>query len=455
MKRALVLVTLIILTALPLVSAERLSYYPSQDAFQAFLNSSSSYTVLAGNDEWARGWAYYVDERLYTIKPHGNETLVLVGNVYNNPAMADVWNLTGLPANASLLPSIVVLNGTVLITGSEDNIYMTERAFEGLWNPPRGSVVAFLVLLSTLILAFLLALRRDDSHAGSFYILTVSLFILWYLTAQRPVLTEGFLRYLLQAVTFAVGGSPESPLSMIMGSVFRFVPPIEENIIFVHWILILLIASFSFYLAPKRARELGFMIFGLTFVAPMFRENLYHINGSALGLAGLAITLAIVSNVTFSPEKWKALLQTFVLSAFTLLTIAINPYLVFIPIAFVITFPKRHLRNYAYLLITGAGILLMYLQFGVPVGLPKGMDPHGWGYLERFLFNSALALVTMAYVMAAGERGIKMKGQTAFLLLMTILYLPASLFVPSLFPYCFVLISALTVRLVHGLTPGT
>ncbi|NJE76504.1 hypothetical protein [Thermococcus sp. ES12] len=455
MKWTLVLATLILLIALPLVSAGELSYYPNREAFQAFLNSSSPYTVVAGNDAWARGWAYYVDERLYTIKPHGNGTLVLVGNVYNNPQMASLWNLTGLPANASLLPSIVILNGTVLITGSENNIYLTEKAFAGLWNPPRGSVVAFLILTSALILTFLLALRRDDSHAGSFYILTASLFVLWYLTARRPALTEGFLRYLLQAVTFSVGGSPKSPLSTIMGTVFRFVPPIEENIIFVHWILILLIASFSFYLAPKRARELGFLIFGLEFVAPMFRENLYHISGSALGLAGLVITLAIVNNVTFSPEKWKALLQTLVLSTFTLLTIAINPYLVLIPIAFVITFPKRHLRNYAYLLIIGAGVLLMYLRFGVPVGLPTGMDPNGLRNLERFLFNSALALMAMAYVMAAGKRGIKMKGQTAFLLLMTILYLPAALFVPSLFPYCFVLIAALTVRLIHGLTPGT
>ena len=455
MKRALVLIAFILIAALPPVSAEVLSYYPNQSAFQAFLDSNSSYTVVAGDESWAKGWAYYVDERLHTIKPRGNDTVVLVGNVRNNPLMARVWNQTGLPENASLLPSIIVLNGTVLITGSEGNIYMTERAFGELWNPPRSSVVAFSFVSLLIFIIFLICLSRDNSHAGSFYLLASSLLGLWYLTAKRPVPTEGFLRHLLQGLKFAAGGSPNSPLSAVMGAMFRVIPPIEENIVFIHWILILLIVSFSFYLAPKRARELGFIIFGLIFVSPMFRENLYRINGSALGLAALAITLAIISNVTFSPERWKALLQTFVLSIFTLLAIAINPYLVLIPIIFVLTFPKRHLRNYAYLMITGIGVFLMYTQFGLPPGIPRSIDPNGWRYLERFLFNSSLALAAMAYAAVKGRRRIKMKGQTAFLSLMTVVYLPIALFVPPMFPYCFILLAALTIRLIHGFTPGT
>ncbi|KQH83285.1 hypothetical protein [Thermococcus thioreducens] len=453
MKRALILIAFILTVALPLVSAETLSYYPNQSAFQAFLDSNSSYTIVAGNESWARGWAYYIDERLHTIKPHGNDTLVLVGNVYNNPLMMRVWNRTGLSENASLLPSIIVLNDTVLITGSKDNIYMTERAFEGLWNPPRSSVVAFSSISFLIFMIFLVCLSRDNSHAGSFYLLASSLLGLWYLTAERPVLTEGFLRYLFQGLEFATGGAPGSPLGAIIGATFRVVAPIEENIVFIHWTLILLILSFSFYLAPKRARELGFMIFGLIFVSPMFRENLYHINGSTLGLAALAIVLAIISNVAFSPEKWKALLQTFILSIFTLLTIAINPYLVLIPIIFVLTFPKRHLRNYAYLMITSIGVFLMYTQFGMPPGIPKSIDPSGWRYLERFLFNSSLALTAMAYTALKGRRRIKMRGQTAFLLLMTMVYLPIALFVPPLFPYCFILLAALTIRMIHSFTP--
>ncbi|ASJ06070.1 hypothetical protein [Thermococcus pacificus] len=454
MRKVPVLIVLILLLIIPPVSAGELIYHPNREAFQAFLNSDSPYTVVSGNDDWARGWAYYVDERLHTLKPRGNGTLVLVGNVYNNGLMASLWNQTGLPKNASLLPAIIVLNNTILITGSENNIYLTERAFEGLWNPPDGSLVAFLLLAFFLMLLFLILLSNDDSHAGRFYALAFSLYVLWYLTAERPLFTEGFLMDMLSALKFTVGGLPDSPLSALMGAAFRFIPPIEENVVFIHWVLVLIILSFSFYLAPKKARELGFLVFGLAFVAPMFRSYLGHISGSALGLAGFVITLSVICNVTFSPEKWKALLQTAVLSLFTLLAIAINPYLVAIPLIFVIAFPKRHLRNYVYLVITGASAFLMYRAFGTPQGLPTGISANALSYLKDFLLNSGLAIATAVYA-AANRKEIRMKGPTAFLFLTTVIYLPAAFFIPSLFPYSFVLLAALTVRLIHGLTPKT
>jgi|GEM_PF-812057 len=455
MKRIPVLIALILLLAVPVVSAGELIYYLNPEAFHSFLSSNSTYTVVPGNETWARGWAYYVDEKLYTVKRHGNDTLVLVGNVYNNGLMASVWNRTGLPENASLLPAIVVLNDTVLITGSENSIYLTERAFEGLWNPPRGSVATFLTLVLTIITVFLVLLSSDDSHAGRFYALAASLFILWYLTAERPGLSDEFLEYLSSALKFAVGGSPDSPLSAIMGAVFRTVAPIEENIIFIHWLLILLMMSFAFYLAPKRSRELGFLVFGLTFVAPMFRESFSEVSGGALGLASFTISLSIISNVTFSPERWKALLQTGVLSLFTLLAVVINPYLALMPLIFVIAFPKRHLRNYAYLLITGIGVFLLYEAFGLPSEIALPTTPDTPAYVKDFLMNSSLIIITGVYA-ATGMvkvKGIRLKGQTAFLFLMTLIYFPLALLVPEMFPYCLVLMAALTVRLLYWGSP--
>ncbi len=80
--------------------------------------------------------------------------------------------------------------------------------------------------------------------------------------------------------------------------------------------------------------------------------------------------------MTFSPERWKALLQTLVLSALTLLLITVNPpCMVLVPVIFVLTFPKRHLRNYAYLLITGVGVFLLYTRFGLPAEIPRGLAP--------------------------------------------------------------------------------
>ncbi|ASJ07994.1 hypothetical protein A3L11_01625 [Thermococcus siculi] len=453
--RKAILITLILLLLVPTVSAGELAYYPNRETFQAFLNSSSTYTVVAGSDDWARGWAYYVDEKLYTIKPHGNDTLVLVGNAYNNRLMAVIWNRTGLPKNASLLPSIIVLNNTLLITGSEDNIYLTERAFEDLWNPPRDSLVVFTLLIITIFVLFLVSLGSEGGHAGRFYVLAFSLYALWYLTADVPRLTEGFLAQLLSSLEFAVGGVPSSPLSALMGGVFRVVPPIEENIVFIHWLLVLLVLSFSFYLAPRRARELGFLVFGLAFVAPMFRAGFGHVSGSVLGMAGFVITLAIISNVTFSPEAWKALLQTGVMSMFTLLAVAINPYLTLVPLAFVAAFPKRHVRNYAYLIITGAGAFLLYEAFGMPISLPPEMDPRAAEYLKEFLLNGGLIVVTALYAAFNRKGRITMKGMPAFLILPPIVSLPMAFFVPSLFPYCILLLAAMTVRLIHALTPGT
>ncbi|NJE85291.1 hypothetical protein E3E23_05560 [Thermococcus sp. CX2] len=454
MKRALVLMLIILLT-IPFVSGGELTYYPDQKAFQAFLSSNATYRVVGGNETWAKAWAYYVDEKLSTVKERGNETLVLVGNVYNNPMIKAFWPKTGLPENASLLPSVIVLNGTVLITGTEENIYMTERAFEELWNPPVESQVSFAVLLALIAIVFMLALRKDKTYAGSFYALTLSLFVLWYLTAQIPRMSEVFLQYFLQGLKFAVGGSPDSPLGAILGGFFMVVRPIEENLVFAHWVLILLLISFSFYIAPKRARELGFIVFGLSFASPMFRNYLHHLDGTTLGLAFFLITLAIISNIPFSPNKVKAFLQTLILSTFTLLTLAINPYLAAIPLLFVMVFPKRHLRNYAYLLMTGVGLALLYVYFGLPIGVPRHVNPNGWRYLARFLLNTALAILVIVYAVIYREKSTKMRGQTPFLMMMAAIYIPLALFIPELLPYCFIILSSLVARMIYILTLQT
>jgi len=452
MKKAAVPLALIVLLLLPGVSALQLSYHPDQAAFQAFLNSSSPFTVVPGNDTWARAWAYYIDARLSTIKSRGNGTIVLVGNVYDNPEMKMLWNRTGLPENASLLPSIIVLNGTVFITGSEDNVYLTERAFQNIWRPSRGSVIAFIGSALLIALVFLIALRGDRTHAGSFYAMAISLYLLWGLTTGRVPLTEPFLRTFLHSLEFTVGGSPSSPLSALMGFAFRFIPPVEENVLFIHWLLVLLIVSFSFYLAPKRSRDLGFIIVGFLLVAPLFRGHLDSASGGSLGLAAFVITMAIINNVTFSPEWGKAFLQTLVLSLFTLLAIAINPYLSLAPLVFVLAFPKRHVRNYAYLGITALGILLMYKTVGFTVNVPLRIQHGAWLYAERFLLDGGLMILTAVYAGMLGGK-VRMKGQTAFLLLMALIYIPLALWVPSLFPYDFVILAALTVRLLHRAAP--
>jgi len=445
MRKAPVLIALILLLTAPTVHAGRLLYYPDREAFRDFLNSSSSYTVVPGDEDWARGWAYYVDERLATVKPRGRDTIVLVGNVYDNELMASLWKRTGLPENASLRPSVIVLNNTVLITGSEDNIYLTEEAFRDLWNPSRMMLITFLLTVLVIALIFSVFLGRDGSHAGKFYLLTLSLYALWYLLSPRLPLGETFLRQLLSALTFAAGGSAESPLSAIMGAVFRVVPPLEETLTAAHWVFLLLVISLSFYLAPRKSRELGFLIFGLTFSAPLFREMVSSINGEVLGLTALMVTLAMITNLNFPPGR--VFLQTVLLSLFTLLAIAVNPYLVFIPIVFAVTFPGRHFRNHIYLLMTVGGTLVLYLAFP-NLGIMEWTLNTNPG---RFILDSGLSLGTIVYVLARGGRRVGTRGHTPFLMLSAAIYLPLSLAVSSLIPHVFVILSALAVRLLSGL----
>ncbi len=454
MRRALVLVMLTLML-IPLVSAQTISYYPNKVAFQRFLASNSSYHVISGTDGWAKGWAYYVDSRLKTIKKHGNETLVLVGNVYENPKMRSLWRLTDLPENASLLPSVIVANDTVFITGTQGNIYQTERAFSSLWNPPTASVVGFTLLALLVFFLFLLALRRDKTHAEAFYLVMASILGLWYLVTKPPEISIHFLPYLLQGVEFATGSTPSSPLGLLLGVFFKAVPPIEEDLIYIHWVLILLIASFSFYIVPKRSRELGFLVFGLTFSTPLFRSFVHHVDTTTIGLAFFVSTLALIANVTFSPERGKALLQTILLSLLTVLTVAINPYFILMPLAFIIAFPKRHFRNYAYLVTTGIGILLLYLKFGLPIHMPSHPVVSLHRYLLSLLMSSALSAAVILYAVFHIGRIEKMKGQTPFLTLLVLAYLPLSVFNGTLTPYCLIILAALATRLLYLLTSKT
>ncbi len=451
MKKALALTTLLIML-LPLVSASKLAYYPNQDAFTSFLISNSSYTVVSGSTTWARGWGHYVDSKLSTIKERGNDTLVLVGNVENNELMEKLWWRTGLPERYSFYPSIIVLNNVVFVTGNESNIFLTERAFSNLWNPPKASKTGYLLVFLITSLLFGIPLRKKGSHAGSFYLLTVSLMFLWSLNSPHLNMSDSFLREFLGGLNVWAGGSASSPISVILGSFFKVVPPTEENLNFAHWILLLSLASLSFYIAPRGYRELGFLIFGLTFVSPIFRESVVHIDGTTVGLIAFAAVLGTVSNLRVSLEPRETMIQISIISAFTLLATMINPYVLLIPLAFLLAFPGRPLRNLGYLLISLSGTVLLYALF--PPYLNSFVNftdpkPERWVSL---LFQGLPAVVLLAYVGQHGGSLKRKRGHTPFLLILTVLYtlfLPIS---PYLFPYAMISLSALTARGVNSLS---
>ena len=451
MRKALA-VAILFLLLLPVVSAAQLAYYPNQEAFQSFLKSNSSYTVIAGNTSWAKGWGHYVDEKLSTIKRRGNDTLVLVGNVENNKVMRELWWRTGLSERYSFQPSIIVLSNVVFITGNESNIYLTERAFSHLWNPPKGSELTYLLIFLVVAILLGIPLRGKGYHAGSFYLLTISLIFIWSLNAPPLQMTNSFLKTFFDGLTAWAGGGASTPLAAMLWAFFNLASPIEENLIFAHWILILILASLSFYIAPKGCRELGFLIFGLTFVSPAFRTSIAQISGNIIGILSFAIVLALVSNLHVSLDPRETLLQVSLLSAFTLLATIINPYVLVIPIAFVLAFPGRPSRNLGYLLISLAGALLLYavsppyldsfFHFSHPT-------PGRW---VVFLFQGLPAILVLLYGLRDGSKLKRKRGHTPFLLTLTVLYalmLPLS---PFLFPYAMISLSALTARVVHSFT---
>ncbi len=451
MKKALA-VAILFLLFLPAVAGAELAYYPNQEAFKSFLESNSTYTVIAGNTSWARGWAHYVDSKLSTIKERGNNTLVLVGNVENNELMRKLWWRTGLSERYSFQPSVIVLSDVVFITGNESNIYLTERAFSNLWNPPRTSKITYLLTFLLISIILGLPLRGKGNHAGSFYLLTVSLIFLWSINSPPLQMTNSFLRTFFDSLNAWAGGGVSNPISALLWPFFKLTTPIEENLNFAHWVLVLILASLSFYIAPREYRDLGFLIFGLTFVAPAFRMSISHISGTIIGLISFAIILALVSNLHVGLEPGEILLQVGLLSLFTVFATVINPYVLIIPVAFVLAFPGRPMRNLGYLLISLSGALILYALY--PPYLSEFIhlnnpNPDRWGV---FVVQGLPAILVLLYGAVNGGKLKKKRGHTPFLLTLTLLYtlmLPLS---PFLYPYAMISLSALTARVVNSLT---
>ncbi|WP_457742788.1 hypothetical protein [Thermococcus sp.] len=447
MRKALVVVTLMLLMA-PFVSA--LSYYPNERAFLTFLHSNSTFRVVPGESYWSRGWAYYVDAKLSEIKKHGNGVIVLVGNVRDNPETARLWNRTGLDPSKSFEPGVIVLNGTIFVTGSETNIYETERAFSQIWEIPPVSFAVFGMIAFAVVLVFGLTLRRDRSYAARFYLLSASLIFVWFTTSLKPmVFANSFLVEFFQALQVAVGGSSTNPTALVLGNAFRFIPPTEENVWLGHWLLLLILAGLLFYTAPKRERELGFITFGLLFSSPAFRRFLTP-GPHLLGLVLTVAIVAVIANSTFVPER-RNVLQTLLLTALTVFGMLFNPYLVLFPIFFAITFPGRPLRNLIYLFGTLIVGVYLYRIFGMD-WLGSWIFGHfNLWCLQEFILQSLLALTLVLYAALFGKGRRKGRGTTAFLGLSTATFIGIGMFLHALMPYGFFLLSILATRVLHSI----
>ncbi|MDI3476457.1 MAG: hypothetical protein PWQ95_2185 [Thermococcaceae archaeon] len=445
MRKALIPVILILML-LPRTYAMELHYYPDREALISFLNSNSSYTVVPGNTSWARGWAHYIDARLSTVKQHGSDFKVLVGNVDTNPLMKELWNATGLTPELSFEPMVVVIPGVVFITGDEDNIYLTEQAFSSLWNPSPVSTVLFVVLFILITLLFGLPLLKTHTHAGAFYILAVFTIALWALTSPRMDFAPDFLKTFYHALNAWAGGEPGSPVEALLAISFKFMSPIEENLIYTQWIFLLTISGLTFYVAPKTSRELGFLLFGLLFASPTFREYMHSVSTISLGVLFFLLILAFLNNMKPQVELKDVMIQLFLLALVTVPSVFINPYFSLIPLAFVIGFPRRPLRNTGYLATGIIAVILAYIAYPSYVKGFLAFSGISHSELVTLVKEGLPAIFVLGYHLIRHNGIFRRRGHTSLLTTMTLFYTAVLPFSPLMFPYSMISLFALTLR---------
>ncbi len=455
MKRPLILIMMLMLFV-PLVSAQEMVYYPSKAAFDSFLSSPSSYTLVPGSSKFSTGWAYYIDSKLSRFKPKGHDVMILVGNVYENPQMKKLWHLTNLSPQESLKPMVIVEGKYIFITGTRKNIYLTERAFSGLYRFTTREKWAEILTFLLIVLLFFYALGRNG-YSGIFYLTLAVLFAVWMINSKPFPLANEVLPLFGKSVEFAYYGGLSSPLVMLIGSWFKVLSPTEEAFSIFQAACILLIISFIYYLAPKRHREYGFIIAGLTLASPAFRSYITTVSTYSISILIFVLTLAVALNFTFDPQKLTAFCETLLLALLTVALVYFVPWFIFLPVAFVVAFPKRYARNYIYLLLSAIGITAIYIYSPFSLSLPSQLPQEGIAGITTFLKETAIQIALVLYLSAGFIRhGIrKTKGQIPFLVMLLVIYLYIALWNTSVLPFDYILISVLPLRMLSRFTPQT
>ena len=442
MRRVLVTVLLILLLA-GSVSAAKVSYYPSKKDFQSFLESNETYRVIPGRDPWSRGWAVYIDTKLSLIKNHGTDTLVLVGNVYTNEIMAKLWNQTGLDPSFSLSPSVIVLNHTIMITGSEKNLYLTYEAFSSIsyWTSKR--IALFLVILGLYVILMFFALRRDGSYAGSIFLLGMALIGEWALLRYHPPLL--FERTIYLSLARMNSASCTAATAYIL----RILPPIDELLWAVKWMLISLLLGISMYVAPKHERSLGVVAFLLALSSPTFREWLLF-SDCILGIISLGVVFALASNSSINRLIGRGLV-VILMAIFTVAGALINPYLAILPVIFALLSPKKIGEGLGYLVLSMLGLGFIYYTIGTFACFHMYLNPPNVGIFKSLLRETLIQIGAIIYsgLLMMKSRKVRKRGPTAFIGAVAILFLVLSPFKSDLFPYSVFSLSVLTPRVLR------
>ncbi|NPA47417.1 MAG: hypothetical protein GXO14_02080 [Thermococci archaeon] len=386
--------------------------------------------VVAPRNGSAAVWGEYI-ARAYDSGRVGS--LVLVGNVKDNPTLRSLWNLTGLPASESFHPHVIKLKNVTFVTGTAGNIYLTANDLGVEFHP--ACLAIFIAIFISLILVFASAI--GDAPTRAFYIITGFIVGVWCLTGS-PRFAEPTLRLFYHVLVNTSGFQGDL--------IWKFVS--LESAFYVHVTLVLLTVTMVFYTAPKRFRELGFITSGLLLALPLFRDTISAVSPINLGILIFVTVIAMVSNFTFPEEAWKSAIQTLGLTVFTIASVIFQPWTAVLALAFVITFPRRR-RNVLYLSATAAGVLFV-AEWGPKMWRVTG--PLGGGTLTdgSVILQLLLPLTLLGYMAVRGDIHVRSKGATPFLSISTIVIGLGAIFTASAVPYFFTALLITTVRIIAG-----
>ncbi|EHR79307.1 hypothetical protein OCC_07461 [Thermococcus litoralis DSM 5473] len=445
MKKFLIMMLLFML---PLASASQLEFYPNENAFEEFLSDGKTYYVITGESDYSKAWGWYVDEKLSRFKDKGDEVLVLVGNVYDNPEMKKLWNLTELPPEASLKPSVIVLNNLVFLTGDENNIYLIEKAFSQHYRFRNREeyTLLFAGILLSLFFAFLFS--RHGTYTHFFYLLVMSLFALWISNSMPFTIGEDFLKNTFQS---ALLGNKGSLLSFALNSYFQVYSPTEEALLVLHLFILFFTSTLIFFTAPKPYRELGFLVFGLMFASPSFRGSITDLSTS-ISVFLLVLVAALTLNAKFTEESPKVIGHVFLLSLIVAAGSLVWPYLIVFPFFTFFVFPTKSIRNSIYVGLSITFFILGINVFSIPT-ISLSFDPSS---LLVFLREGILQLILISYLLFNFRRSVlNMRGGKALFFWLLVVFIPLLAYSSQLFPMVQYISSALAVRLICELTLQT
>ncbi|AIF69730.1 hypothetical protein PAP_06675 [Palaeococcus pacificus DY20341] len=391
-------------------SPSNIVVYPSKEAVWEYIKEGGEWEIVEGNSSVALRWSKLIQNELH--KYSGKEKrLVLVGNVQNNALLNETWSEIGeLPEVYTLYPSIVLMNGTLFITGSDENLPLIERFFEENKDVGGEDILKFSLLLLVLVLAFFVAL--DDRR---FYLAALILTAVWVLySIEAFVLAwDSLFVYFDGALSLSylghyetiIGGRGFPGLSYLFLAFFRvFSPTVESVILYQIFMLFLLLSSLFLFFKNK---ELAFISYLLILTIPLFRQYTYTISTELTFLTFLLLSLAFL--------RYKTAKSTILASASASLGALVRFQALILPLISLALFRDVY------------GILFILASLSFYFGLTFVTHRGFWGYiseasskgitsslvvsnaqfyLPKLLLNGFVPIVLLIWHFAKGKRGL-------------------------------------------------